>query len=330
MENGLNINEIMQENARLQTNDNFLDNFVKWPDGNGIIIVRFLPPAKKGLFGNEKNPFFLTTRIHKINGRSYHCPKEFDGKYWKIGRCPICDYYNSLWAESKKVDPTRADALQTEARNIKPIERYYYNVIVRQQHNPQTNEVEKNVGPKILSVGKTIHSRIIRAICGDEAMQEPALGDITHFQTGRDFKIVKAMRASGKDTYPNYSESRFLDPSPLGTPEQIQTWMGNLHNLVALRKVLAYEELHKQVRIYLGKEKDDTVMFDPNEFDEEAPTPTRVEQPVQTQPVQEAPVQQPVSTTQVEETENTQEEVVVNNDSESLADDDFIKELQGI
>ena len=318
-EYGLNIAELAAEGKRLSSGDskNFLDNFVRWPDGNGVLIVRFLPNAKKGTFGREKNPFYLTTRTHRLNGRSYHCPKDFDGKYWKIGRCPICDYYNSLWDKSKNKSQDESNALQAEARQIKPVERYYYNVIVRQQVN-QAGEVEKNVGPKILSVGKTLHASVIRAILGDDTLQEAPLGDISHFVTGRDFKIIKVMRQSGKDNFPNYSDSKFIDPSPLGDPQQIALWMAGVHDLPALRKLMDYEELHRQVRIHMGLDKDeDAAGFNPNEFIDEDVAPV-------------AKVTKIVATKAAAAVEVEAEEVVLTGQSESLADDDFLSELQKI
>jgi hypothetical protein len=318
---GLNVAELVNEGQRLASGDkNFLDNFVRWPEGNGVLIVRFLPPAKKGTFGREKNPFYLTTRTHRLNGRSYHCPKEFDGKFWKIGRCPICDYYNDLWQRSKRKTPDEAAQMQSEARDIKPVERYYYNVLVRQQINA-SGEVEKNVGPKILSVGKTLHAYVIRAILGDETLQEAPLGDITHFATGRDFKIIKTMRQSDKVSFPNYSDSKFIDSSPLGDPQQIEQWLAGLHDLSALRKLMPYEELHRQVRVHIGLDKDEDVGFDPNEFtDEDQAVVAPVATVTKTNP---APVTKAAKSVEAEE-------VVVGGNSESLADDDFLSELQKI
>ena len=219
---GLDIGALQEEQTRLkQTGNSFLDSFVKMPEGNGIVVLRLLPPAAKGTFDREKNPFFVATRTHRINGRSYHCPKELENGRWRQGKCPICDYYNHLWQESKIKAPDEEKALQAEARSIKPIERYYYNCIVRKQVNPQTQEVEENVGPKVMSVGKTLHEMVIRAIVGSEALEEKPLGDVTDFTNGRDFKIIKTMRQSGSDSFPNYSDSKFVDPSPLGDQQTI-------------------------------------------------------------------------------------------------------------
>lgn len=262
----LDLNEILEENQRLSTDGQaFLDNFVKMPEGNGVVAVRLLPPAAPGEFDRKKNPFYQATRIHRLNNRSLHCSKSLVGPKW-VGECPICRYYNWLWNESDKKAPDEANSMQSQARAIKPIERYYYNVIVRQVINPNTQEVQRNVGPKILSVGKTLHKMIVRAIVGDKTLDEPALGDVTDILHGRDFKIIKAMRQSGKEAYPNYSDSKFLDPSPLGEQEDVKRWLSSLHDLVSLRTVLDAEELKKQLKIHLGLIPDQTTDFDPTEF----------------------------------------------------------------
>ena len=204
----LNIGDINQESSRLsadgQNSNNFLNNFVRMPEGNGAVTLRFLPPSKG-------SSFYCATRTHRMSGRNVHCPRELQGARW-LGKCPVCEYYNWLWRESEKdgVSADEADAFQTKARSIKPIERYYYNVIVRSQIG-SNGETEENVGPKIFSCGKTVHKMIIRAIVGDEELGESPLGDISDLVEGRDFKLIKRMRKSGSQSYPNYNESKFLE-----------------------------------------------------------------------------------------------------------------------
>ena len=94
--------------------------------------------------------------------------------------------------------------------------------------------MEKDVGPKILSIGKQLHARIIRAILGDPALDEPELGDVTDPGMGRDLKIIKRLRKSGTEAYPNYDESKFMNPSVLGTDKQITGWREALHDLQSL------------------------------------------------------------------------------------------------
>lgn len=319
MSTGLNINELVEENQRLnQDGQGFLDNFVKMPDGNGVVVVRLLPPAAAGKFGEKKSPFYQATRVHRLNNRSYHCTKELSNGKW-VGECPICRYYNWLWQESDKKAPDEAASMQANARAIKPIERYYYNTLVRQIVNPNTQEVEKNVGPKILSIGKTLHKMIIRAIVGDKQLDEKPLGDVTDPIKGRDFKIIKTMRQSGKESYPNYSDSKFLDPGPLGEEDRVETWLDEMHNLQSLRTVLEQDELKKQLKIHLGLIPDEGIT---NDFD-----PTEFQKPAEN-------AEATVTVTKVEETTTTAteaEEVVEGGDTtEPLPDDDFLAELRDI
>lgn len=268
----LNLADVLTEKERLNSQEkgatsDFLTNFVRMPEGNGVVLLRLLSDATKPA---RKGGLYSVTRVHKVNGKSLHCPRELQDKRW-IGDCPICEYYSYLWKQSERKDITddQRDELQAKARAIKPVERYYYNAIVRQQFNDVTNQVEKNVGPKILSIGKTLHQMIVRGITGDKEMQEPALGDVTDPKTGRDFKIGKTMRQSGKDSYPNYSDSKFLDVSPAGTPEELEKWYGSLHDLNALRTLKDWEYLAKQLKIHNGVLKDEGAegKIDPAEFE---------------------------------------------------------------
>ena len=268
----LDILGLREENDRLKEGNNsadYLENFVKFPEGNGVVVLRLLGPAPSGMYGREKNPFFQDTRIHRVNNKSLHCLKRLEGNKF-TGECPICRQYNWLWQESEKKGPEEAAQLQAQARAIKPIERYYYNCIVRKEVDEKTGEIRENVGPKILSVGKTLHKMIIRAIVGSEELDEKPLGDVTDIKSGRDFKIIKTMRVSGKDSYPNYDTSRFLDASPLGTTEQIDKWQSTLHDLFGLRTIRDPEELKVELKKHLGVIPDDSAAtqsgFDPSEY----------------------------------------------------------------
>ena len=313
----LDINEMIQENERLSQENvqgNFLDNFVQMPEGNGHVMLRILPPAKPGVFERPKNGLYSVTRTHRVNSKSLHCPKELVNGKW-VGTCPVCDWYNYLWAKSDKTsNKDEAASLQSDARKIKPVERYYYNVIVRQVVNEKTGALEKNVGPKILSVGKTLHKQIIRAMVGDPELGEAPLGDVTDFTRGRDFRLSKTMVKSGNDSFPNYNASKFLDATPAGSPDEITKWESNLHNLAALRIIKPFEEMKKQLKIHLGVIADapSTNGFDPSEFqkNETTTTTTTVSSPTT------APAQ------------NSASAPVSESPSEAIADDDFMKELK--
>ena len=49
---GLDLNQIQEEHQRLKDQDgrgNFLENFVKMPEGKGSVTLRLLPPAAPGM-----------------------------------------------------------------------------------------------------------------------------------------------------------------------------------------------------------------------------------------------------------------------------------------
>ncbi|RDJ35357.1 MAG: hypothetical protein DWQ19_11115 [Crenarchaeota archaeon] len=314
----LDIQGLMEDAERLSKENNssdFLENFVKFPSDGGVVVVRLLGPASPGMFDNKTNPFYQSTRIHRVNGKSLHCLKTLNNNKWE-GDCPICLYYNWLWKESETKDPAEAEKLQNQARAIKPIERYYFNCIVRKEVDEKTNEVRENVGPKILSIGKTLLKKIITGIVGDKEMEEPALGDVTDFKTGRDFKIIKTIRQSHGRSFPNYDQSKFLEPSPVD-PDLAKKCMENLHNLVTLRHPPETEEAKLELKKHLGLIPDtEGTSFDPTEFQTDTSTSVSVEKDVPSEkteaPVSESKVE---SSTAVEELED---------------DDDFINKLREI
>ena len=241
------------------------DMFVQMPDGKGSITVRLLPPLKG-------QPLVCKTRIHTINGRNYHCPKTFNdsAERWD-GDCPICEYYRWLYKEVDRLekevgDSVAAEKRRAEARRIKPNDRYYINVIVRQEID-SSGEIRENIGPKVLSVGIKLYSKILRAFTGDEDYNEPPLGDISDWKKGRDLLIIKEIQSDGSRKFPNYDRSKFLEPSPLGTPEEVAEWMKNVHDLSALRRITSFEELDRQLAIYRGVLEDETTGFNPDKHD---------------------------------------------------------------
>lgn len=279
----LDLAEVQNEYARVSAEpgnfggDDFLEKFVRLPERDGYTLMRILP-RKKG------SKFYVGTRVHTLNDpsqrdnfgkprkRTFHCPKTLvqteKGPRWQ-GECIICKYYTDLWQKSEGLSGKAQEDLQNQARNIKPVERYYYNVIVRSEKDKE-GVVQKNVGPKIYSCGKTVHAKIMRAIVGDETAGEKSLGDVTHPITGRDFRVVKkVVKGGGGTEYPNYDNSKFEDASPLGSPDELSTWVENLHDLVALRALKSTEELRQALRVHLGMvtvSSDSTEDHDLDEF----------------------------------------------------------------
>lgn len=310
---GLDIGSLQNEYKALKATEgaagSFLENFVRMPEGKGSVVMRLLPPAPKGMFGRDDNPFYLVTAIHRVNGKSLHDIREYVGGKW-VGRNPICEYMRHLWKESEQVAPAEAEQKRGLYRQIKPVERYYYNVIVREERS-EDGTVKKNVGPKILSVGKTVHEIILRGILGDKEMNQPPLGDVTDFKNGYDFKLVKTIRKSGDQSFPNYEGSHFLEQSPAGDPDDCKKWMEGLHDLKALRILKSYEELEHELLVHLGLKQDTAGGFDPSKYSNKPPVAeaaTAVKAP--------KPVEVKV------EAESSEA------DDEDMADNDFLEELR--
>lgn len=258
----LDLGSLQKEYKSLKTSEgtsgSFLENFVRMPEGKGSVVMRLLPPAPKGMFNRDDNPFYLTTALHRVNGKSIHDIREYVNGKWVGNNNPIVEYIRRLWKESENDAPAEAERKRALYRQLKPVERYYYNVIVREERDENGN-VKKNVGPKILSVGKTVHEIILRGILGDTEMNQPRLGDVTDSKTGYDFKLVKTIRKSGDQQYPNYEASHFLEQSPAGDPDDWNKWMETLHDLKSLRVLKTADELKHELAVHLGVKQEASV-----------------------------------------------------------------------
>lgn len=244
----LNLNEINKEADRINRISNGLgEMYIKMPEKDGFVNIRLLPKVK----GKD---LWCSTRIHYINGKSLHCMRTIvDGK-WVIdssrGECPCCRKYNSLWQEARNIaDVNERSKVENKARGLKPVERYFWNAIVRSENNPKTGNIDKNVGPKILAIGKTVQALILESIRGNELIGKEALGDVTDPFKGRDFRLVKkVVRGGGNAEYPNYDQSNFTDPCPAGTTDELKKWLQNIHDLSDCRKIPTKEEMEAEVR----------------------------------------------------------------------------------
>lgn len=292
----LDMNQINQEAAAINKDSTIMDMFVKMPDKDGFVLLRFLPPMKG-------KPLFSVTRIHRLGNRSFHCcrqRKHFpNGIFWvnpsnnPAEDCPICQEYSRLWKVSNTQSGEQQNRTQAQAREIKPIERYYWNVIVRQQLNNKTGQVEKNVGPKILSCGKTLQSIILESINGSELTGRPKLGNITHPVTGRDFRIIKKIvKGSGGSEYPKYDQSRFEDVSQLGEDEQIKAWLVALHDLEALKQFRPRNELLEAMKDHFNGKVPQSAGWE-----EQAAIKAPNQPPVAAAPVAAAPAPAPAALT---------------------------------
>jgi hypothetical protein len=242
----INFAEIGADAAALNKDNTLMDIFVRMPEKDGFVLLRFLPPQKS-------KPLYCSTRIHNLGTKRFHCSRVKkhlpNGIFWvnssnnPADDCPICQEYSRLWKMSNTQTGAEQQRTQAQARQIKPIERYYWNVIVRQQVN-KNGVLEKNVGPKILSCGKTLQTIVLESINGSELTGRKKLGNITHPVTGRDFRLVKKIvKGNMNSEYPKYDQSSFEDPSELGTEAEITQWINNMHGLEELRTLRPRDEM---------------------------------------------------------------------------------------
>lgn len=323
----LDMSEIGVEAERVTqgAGGSFLDNFVRLPKGDGYLVMRILP-AGAGKRGSE---FVMKTRTHKLADKTYHCPRVLNGLFWVAppegDDCPVCKYYKAQWQKSlKATDDKVRDAIQAACRIIKPVERYYYNVIVRECVNPKTNKLEHNVGPLIYSCGKTVHAIIMEAIVGNPKKGKKAKGDVTHPKTGRDFRLVKATtKGQGGFEYPGYEGSEWEEQGPAGTPDEWDRWMASLHNLGELRKVKPFEVLDHALKVHNGKLEGDGEDFDTSVYEPDPDTGEADGEPKAPATKQES---KPIAKQEKKETVSGDKAV----EDEIMADPEFMAELDAI
>lgn len=264
MSNGINFEALQAEASRLTSSSSenqgggFLDNFVKLPDGEGVVAMRILPPAPLNKYNHDEPLLFQPTKLSYLNGKGIHCNVSLEKGKW-VGDCPIDGYYKHLWSKTR-TDPDNKETYIREAGKIKPIERYYYNVIVRGKESE---------GVKIYSCGKTVHQQILKAFVGDAVTKMKPLGDITDFEKGRDFILVKKIKRSDGREFPNYAESRFDEPSQTGTVEECAAYVEGLHDLRSLKVDRPIDELKTELKKHLGLIPNSTeasATWNPSEF----------------------------------------------------------------
>jgi len=209
---------------------------------DGGFTIRICPPLK----GKK---FCLRTRNHRVGSKTFQCHKEVVDNKWQ-GECVICDQYNKLWKEhlgdgfemlsstpvsKPRFFPGSLEDFKRELTTIKPSERYYFNIIVRE---------EEERGVVKWSCGKTIYAKILEGIVGNKSNPNvPPLGDITDPKKGYDLYVLRTIKNHDSGSWPDYSGSQFLPSTPLGKPKQIKLWLSQLHDLTALRILPSKESM---------------------------------------------------------------------------------------
>ena len=211
------------------SNSDFLQKFYQIPEGTNA--VRILP------WKDEDREFYAETKIHRVpqpdgNVKNIHCRKIHGEK------CPMCDLYYGLWKTGKQED-------EDLARKIKPRARYYMNILDR-----ASGDV------KILSIGVILFKKIIGAMLDED------FGDITHPESGHDFKIVKEMDGQ----WPKYDQSAPRPKSSeLGSKAETAATMDSLHEIHDLVKLEDYEEVKKATDMLIGVAVQGTSTPEPTE-----------------------------------------------------------------
>jgi hypothetical protein len=333
----IDLNELREETKKhkeSKENKNSNNIYVQMPKEKGTLLLRILPPAASGVFGEEKAPFFMKSRLHRVNGRNLHCTREAapEGSRKKlVGECKICSYLRWLWKESEKegISSDESKKLKELYSKIKINERYYFNVIQRNVQHEDGTVTDSD--PLILSVGVTLYEKIMFGICGDPDIPgDEGLGDVTDLKTGYDFMLIKGIKP-GEKKWPDYSKSKFVpDSTPLGEPGKIEEWLAGLHDLKALRITKTQEELDHELKCHLGLIEDvGDESFDSSQYDtgnlqastEEASVEVNVTSPDLEPKAEEATAGVAVA----DEPETTTEKT-----SKSLADDEFLNDLKNI
>ena len=218
------------------------------PSLNGF-VVRICPPR----MGSK---FFYTIRTHKVGNSSFQCCKEIINQKWS-GNCILCSQWGKFYSEyfeKEECDPMAwfasaaqgttlgkttkprfypgtIDEFKQHMTDLKPIERYYFNVIIRG---------EEELGVRKWSCGKPIYNVILEGMLGNpKNVNVPVLGDITDPKKGYDLHVRNGLYRSDIVN----TSAQFLPTSPLGTRSQIKRWFDQLYDLTALRHLKSDEEM---------------------------------------------------------------------------------------
>ena len=210
--------KIKESNTKPKTTNNFKDERIYFPEynSNGVAqaIIRFLPPKDTDL------PY-VSMYNHSIKGNGgwyiENCPTTIKQE------CPVCKANTEIWNS----DPNTA-------RTRKRILSYYSNILVVK--DPLHPENEGKVF--LFKYGKKIFEKIMEKIQpisnvdGDDnsiSIEDPVM--IFDYYEGADFKLIaKKVKIDGIEM-PNYDSCKFVEPSCVGTDEQIEKINDSMYNL---------------------------------------------------------------------------------------------------
>lgn len=217
--------------SRGKGGEDFLAAYIKLTEGNNL--VRILPSK------TDEKPFFAEVSVHKYKDaedkwHNYYCPKT------ESKACPFCDLVQDLWATHKTLKlPFKEKSKYGDlATKIKAKPRYYVNVVdrkIQELKDPTQSPV------KILVMAKDLFELVISALVDPEFLVEGEEQDTTliSLTKGNDFQVIMTK----KGEYPDFSTSKpRFKKTPAGTKQEIDTWMGSLHDIHSMGKAGDYEE----------------------------------------------------------------------------------------
>jgi hypothetical protein len=248
---------LINETSRKDATQGPTSDYLRLPDKPSFALALRILPAKKG------PPYYLYG-AHKLRNRTYICRRRAlstrDKLLWLAPTgeqdCPVCAYWKYRWSKIPRGQQP-APAERNTLSDIKVMHRCSWNVVARELDG------HRNVGPLIWSCGLTLAQKIWASIVGDPAPGIKGKGDICNPQTGRDFLLRK--KPKGGSSFPDYSDSEILEPSPAGTPEEWKRWMDSLHDLTVT--IQDHETLAHALAVHLGTEKDEGEAGDFSRFE---------------------------------------------------------------
>jgi len=191
----------------------------------GENILRIVPmsadmASKFASVGLEPTPFVPVPKhfYARPGGDGYvstQCPKKLGA-----GPCPICEESDILRASADEGDRDLGWDMAAKPKRL-------VNVIVRGQEaaGPKIWELSTPMGkPK----GMTMFEKLVAAMSGSAGVD--AIDPIN----GYDIILTKTVTGKGK-MGTSYTIVGARQPSPLGTPEQINAWMAQQEDLLAYR-----------------------------------------------------------------------------------------------
>lgn len=181
------------------------------------LTFRILPDSELSIAN-----WFIARRIHTLdsmslssfNTETFTCLKKLKEDAsgllesdWE-GNCPFCSLYMRM---SKRKALETSNAELAIIRQLRPMPRFYYNIVVR--HSDGYGD------PKILSMGKMTHEQFISRVQAGEYFYS--------IENGRDVHMSREEVRAGDAQYPKYNIRLSPFSGPLGSVEQMVYFLRN-------------------------------------------------------------------------------------------------------